>query len=192
MRDPWFDGYFLISYHFFQHNHVCFWNSVKTVLFLPLCSWPYPRRVYGNKTVSKACPKTASVFGFNAIYETNALPFYDSKIPLTNDIQMSNLLKALIDEKKEGHCTRVLSQGRFKKLLLVFWWQHTKSGYISHVVSYLSLIPNLNFCFTDWPPIKNWWPFCSEQLQRLIIYQNAQIFKRNWLIASHQLILFTI
>ena len=34
------------------------------------------------------------------------------------------------------------------------------------------------------PPIKNWWPFCSEQLQRQIIYQNARIFKRNWLIPS--------
>ena len=31
------------------------------------------------------------------------------------------------------------------------------------------------------PPI-NWWPFCSEQLQRQIIY--ARIFKRNWLIPS--------
>ena len=26
---------------------------------------------------------------------------------------------------------------------------------------------------------KNWRPFCTEQLQRQIIYQNAQIFKRN-------------
>ena len=26
---------------------------------------------------------------------------------------------------------------------------------------------------------KNWRPFCSEQLQREIIYQNARIFKRN-------------
>ena len=29
---------------------------------------------------------------------------------------------------------------------------------------------------------KKWWPFCSEQLQRQIIHQNARIFKRNWLI----------
>ena len=34
------------------------------------------------------------------------------------------------------------------------------------------------------PSIKNWWPFCSEQLHRHIIHQNAQIFKRNWLIPS--------
>ena len=34
------------------------------------------------------------------------------------------------------------------------------------------------------PPIKNWWPFCSEQLQRQIIYQNARICKRNWLIPT--------
>ena len=29
------------------------------------------------------------------------------------------------------------------------------------------------------PSIKNWQPFCSEQLQRQIINQNARIFKRN-------------
>ena len=34
------------------------------------------------------------------------------------------------------------------------------------------------------PPIKNWWPFCSEQLQRQIIYQSDRIFKKNWLIPS--------
>ena len=34
------------------------------------------------------------------------------------------------------------------------------------------------------PPIKNWWPFCSEQLQGQTIYQNAQIFRKNWLIPS--------
>ena len=34
------------------------------------------------------------------------------------------------------------------------------------------------------PRKKNWWPFCSEQLHRLIIHQNAWIFKRNWLIPS--------
>ena len=34
------------------------------------------------------------------------------------------------------------------------------------------------------PPIQNWWPFCSEQLPRQIIHQNARIFKRNWLIPS--------
>ena len=33
------------------------------------------------------------------------------------------------------------------------------------------------------PPI-NWWPFCSEQLQRQIVHQNARIFKRNWLIPA--------
>ena len=34
------------------------------------------------------------------------------------------------------------------------------------------------------PSIKNWWLFCSEQLHRQIIHQNARIFKRNWLIPS--------
>ena len=31
---------------------------------------------------------------------------------------------------------------------------------------------------------KNWWPFCSEELHRQIIHQNARFFKRNWLIPS--------
>ena len=31
------------------------------------------------------------------------------------------------------------------------------------------------------PPNKNWWPFCSEHLQRQIMYQNDRIFKRYWL-----------
>ena len=30
----------------------------------------------------------------------------------------------------------------------------------------------------DIPPIKNWRPFCSEQLHRQIIHQNALIFKK--------------
>ena len=29
-----------------------------------------------------------------------------------------------------------------------------------------------------------WWPFCSKQLQRQLIHQNAWIFKREWLIPS--------
>ena len=52
-------------------------------------------------------------------------------------------------------------------------------------------------CFDYWPlhlkhglcaslctATKNWWPFCSEQLQKQIMYQNARIFKRNWFIPT--------
>ena len=47
--------------------------------------------------------------------------------------------------------------------------KHTFYGYALHYVL---------------PPMKTWWPFCPEQLQSQIMYQNAQIFKRNWLISS--------
>ena len=36
-------------------------------------------------------------------------------------------------------------------------------------------------CGKDGPPNKNWWLFCSEHLERQIMYQNDGISKRNWL-----------
>ena len=58
------------------------------------------------------------------------------------------------------------------------WWNILKKLRIGYWLDARTACKWLRYVL---PPIKNWWPFCSEHLQRLIMYQNDWIFKRTWL-----------
>ena len=57
-----------------------------------------------------------------------------------------------------------------------------------HTLNFCPDLPPRNPIYHGWTAdvlryvIKNWWTSCFEQLQRQIIYQNARILKKSWLI----------
>ena len=114
--------------------------------------------------------------------------WYDDRRKLTFKIDFS--LRKYFNKKRNTPTSSI------KTVIMAgfSYWQIKTYSLYGQVCTYYKmycLSTTLKFCVVDHgqtsdalcyvlPPIKNWRPFCSEELQR----QSAWIFKRNWLIPT--------